>query len=88
MITRHVYYVESSHKDSKVKDEFINWLKKTYASDNIGKEKAKWVTIHNYLTMKLDYWTLRVFMVDITDKAKSMSEDFHQKLDSKIKLDW
>jgi len=26
-------------------------------------------------------------MVDITDKAKSMSEDFHQKLDSKIKLD-
>ena len=42
-ITWHVDDVKSSHEDSKVNDEFLDWLKDKYANDNIGTVKAKGV---------------------------------------------
>jgi hypothetical protein len=40
-ITWHVDDVKSSHEDSMVNDEFLDWLKNKYANDNIGEVKAK-----------------------------------------------
>ena len=40
-ITWHVDDVKSSHEDSKVNDEFLDWLKDKYANVNIVEVKAK-----------------------------------------------
>jgi len=42
-ITWHVDDVKSSHEDSKMNDEFFDWLKDKYANDKIVEVKAKGV---------------------------------------------
>lgn len=39
-VTWHVDNLKSSHADPKVNDEFLEWLKKIYAADNIGEVKV------------------------------------------------
>ena len=39
-VTWHVDNLKASHKNPRINNEFLEWLKKTYASDNIGKIKA------------------------------------------------
>jgi hypothetical protein len=36
----HVDNLKSSHVDSKVNDQFLEWLESTYASNEIGHVKA------------------------------------------------
>jgi len=78
-ITRHVDDVKSSHEDSKVNDEFFDWLKDKYANNNIGEVKAIRGTKHNYLGVTLDYTTPGILKNDMTEYVKSMVEDFHRK---------
>ena len=54
-VTWHVDDLKSSHVDPKVNDEFLEWLKHKYASDNIGEVKAVRGTRHDYLAMILDF---------------------------------
>ena len=78
-ITWHVVNVKSSLEDSKVNDEFLDWLKEKYANENIGV-KAKRGTKDNYLGMTLDYTTPGILKIDMTEYVKSMVEEFPQKV--------
>jgi hypothetical protein len=79
--------VKSSHEDSKVNDEFLDWLKDKYANDNIGEVKAKRGTKHNYLGMTLDYKTPGVLKIDTTEYFESIVEEFPQKLFTRLATD-
>ena len=48
-ITWHVDDLKSSHVDPKVNDDFFEWLKMKYASDEIGEVKAVRGHRHDYL---------------------------------------
>ena len=68
--------------DSKVNDEFLEWLKKKYASDQIGEVKPVRGHRHDYLVaMILDYSLPGVLRVDMTNYVKSMVEDIPEKLE-------
>ncbi|KAI2512474.1 Reverse transcriptase (RNA-dependent DNA polymerase) [Fragilaria crotonensis] len=75
-VTWHVDDLKSSHVDPKVNDEFLNWLKKKYASDEIGEVKAVRGHQHDYLAMVLDYSSPGVLKLDMTKYVKTMVEDF------------
>jgi hypothetical protein len=64
--------LKSSHVDSTVNDEFLKWLQKVYASDDIGKVKAVQGHHHDYLAMILDFLIPGLLQVDMTPFIKSM----------------
>ena len=87
-ITWHVDDLKSSHKDPKVNDEFLQWLKKQYADDEIGEIKAVRGTRHDYLAMVLDYSIPGVLKVDMTEYVKSMVDEFPEKLSGNTNCPW
>jgi len=87
-VTWHVDDLKSSHVDSKVNDQFLEWLKKKYASDEIGEVKVMREKKHDYLAMKLDYSLPGVLRVDMTKYVKSMINDFPDKLEGVGKFPW
>ena len=52
--------------DNKVNDQFLEWLKMKYASDEIGEVKVMCGNKHDYLAMTLDYSLPGVLRVDMT----------------------
>ena len=52
-VSWHVDDLKPSHKDNKVNNEFIQWVKDTYRS--ISKVKNTQGKVHEYLSMKIDY---------------------------------
>jgi hypothetical protein len=54
-VSWHVDDLKSSHVDNKVNDQFLQWLEKAYASDDIGHVKAIRGNRHDYLAMILDF---------------------------------
>ena len=87
-VTWHVDDLKSSHVDSKVNDQFLEWLKKKYASDEIGEVKVMRGKKHDYLAMTLDYSLPGVLRVDMTKYVKSMIDDFPVKLEGVGKFPW
>jgi hypothetical protein len=87
-VTWHVDDLKSSHVDPKVNDEFLEWLKKKYASDEIGEVKAVRGHRHDYLAMVLDYSRPGVLTVDMTKYVTSMVEDFPAKLEGVGRFPW
>ena len=87
-VTWHVDDLKSSHADAKVNDEFLEWLKKTYAADKIGEVKVVRGHRHDYLAMILDYSSPGVMKVDMTNYVKSMIADFPEKLTSTGRFPW
>lgn len=87
-VTWHVDDLKSSHVDPKVNDEFLDWLKKLYASDNIGEVKCVRGHRHDYLAMILDYSIPGVLQVDMTNYVKSMIKDFPFKITGMVKCPW
>jgi hypothetical protein len=87
-VTWHVDDLKSSHVDSKVNDQFLEWLKKKYASDEIGEVKVMRGKKHDYLAMTLDYSLPGVLRVDMTKYVKSMIDDFPHKLEGVEKFPW
>ena len=79
-VTWHVDDLKSSHKSSKVNDEFHKWLEGTYASDAIGKVKVVRGKCHVYLGMVLDFSIPGKVQVDMVDYTKNMVEDFPKEL--------
>ena len=65
MVTWHIDDLKSSNVNPEVNNEFLQWLKKTYASDNIDKIKAVRGKRHNHLAMTLDFTTPGVLTIDI-----------------------
>jgi hypothetical protein len=87
-VTWHVDDLKSSHVDSKVNDQFLEWLKNKYASDEIGEVKVMRGKKHDYLAMTLDYSIPGVLRVDMTKYVKSMIDDFPVKLEGVGKFPW
>ena len=87
-VTWHVDDLKSSHVNPKVNDQFLEWLKKMYADDNIGEVKATRGHKHDYLAMTLDYSSPGVLKVDMTAYVKGMVNDFPEQLTGKGKVPW
>jgi hypothetical protein len=81
--------LKSSHVDSKVNDKFLDeWLKTTYASDDILHVKAICGNCHDYLAMILDFLIPGVLQVNMPLYVESMNEAFPDKLSGKTKIPW
>lgn len=87
-VTWHVDDLKSSHVNPKVNDEFLEWLKSKYASDEIGEIKAVRGHRHDYLAMVLDYTSPGVLKLDMTQYVKTMVEDFPLKLTGTGMFPW
>ena len=79
--TWHVDDLKSSHKDSKVNDDFIKWIKDQCGK--IGDIKAVQGQIQDYLAMKLNYSKKGQFKVDMTEYVKSMIQDYPESIGDK-----
>jgi hypothetical protein len=84
-VSWHVDDLKSSHVDSKVNDQFLQWLENTYASDDIGHVKAIRGNCHNYLAMILNFLIPGMLQLDLTKYVKSMIEEFPDRLSGKTK---
>jgi hypothetical protein len=82
-ISWHVDDLKSSHVDSKVNDEFHEWLRKEYGQvkEITSTRGAK----HVYLGMTLDYSVPGEVKIDMTDYVKEMIKEFPQELPGKSK---
>ena len=87
-IVWHVDDLKASHVDAKVNDGFLEWLKKTYGDEEIGKVKAVRGPIHDYLGMTLDFTKSRVLKLDMSKYIQDMIEDFPDDLDGKEEYPW
>jgi hypothetical protein len=76
-VSWHVDNLKASHKDPKVIDQFIQWIKDTYGS--IGEVKVTRGKIHEYLGMKLDYSVPGQVSIDMSDYVQSMIDGFPYK---------
>jgi hypothetical protein len=54
-VSWHIDNLKSRHIDSTINDEFLKWLQKVYASDEIGEVKAVRGHHHDYVAMILDF---------------------------------
>jgi hypothetical protein len=75
-VTWHVDDLKSSHVDSRVNDNFAQWCKKTYGSDDLGHVKVVRGKVHNYLGMILDFTDSGAMKVDMVYYIKGMFEEF------------
>jgi hypothetical protein len=73
-VSWHVNDLKSSHVNSKVNDQFLQWLEKMYASNDIGHVKAIRGNHHKYLVMMLNFLIPGVLQVDMTPYVKSMAD--------------
>jgi hypothetical protein len=77
----HVDDLKSSHRDSKVNDQFNKWLNHKYGKH--GKVKLHRGKIHDYLGMELDYSEVNKVKIGMIKYVKNMLEDFPEKLKDK-----
>ena len=86
-VSWHVDDLKSSHMDTKVQDEFLQWIRDTYGS--IGEVKVTRGKIHEYLGMKLDYSVQGQVSIDMVDYVQSMVEGFPKEhLQGKVASPW
>ncbi len=78
--------LKSSHQDSAVNDEFLEWLSKMYGK--VALVKATRGSRHDYLAIFLDYQSNRKVVVDMAYYVKKMIEDFPDKLRNGVLCPW
>jgi hypothetical protein len=70
----HVDDLKSSHKDSKVNDQFDKWLQEDYGEH--GEVAIHWGKKHDYLGMELDFSEKGKVKIRMTEYVASMLEVF------------
>jgi hypothetical protein len=86
-IVFHVDDCKLSHRDPKVLDETIEWLRQDYESifeDGSGKMKVSRGKVHKYLGMTLDYSTpgeCKITMIDYVDEILAAWEKVEPLID-------
>jgi hypothetical protein len=80
-VTWHVDDLKSSHMDSKVNDEFHDWLQKTYGDDHKPVKSTRGKR-HDYLAMNLVYHEDGTLEIDMIDYVKGMVDEFSQEVDA------
>ena len=73
-LTWHVDDVKASHKEKKVIDDFVEWVKRTHGG--VTPVKPSGGKKHDCLAMILDCETPGVVRIDMTKCVKSIVEDF------------
>ena len=73
-VTWHVDDLKVSHKDKKVVDDFIQWIRDCY--EDVTKVKPSRGKVHDYLAMTLDYTTRGVVKISMKDYIESIVKDF------------
>ena len=63
--------------ESRVLNEFLQWIKDTYAT--IGEVKTTQGKIHEYLGMKLNYSVPGQVSIDMINNIQSMVNNFPQE---------
>ena len=76
----HVDDLKASHEDSKVIDDFIQWIKDKYEDEEITKVRVTRGKKHDYLGMNLDYSKPGKVIIEMKDYVRKMIEEFsHMK---------
>jgi len=75
-LTWHVDDIKSSHEDSKVNDEFHDWLQQMYG--DVAEVKSTRGKIHDYLGMILDYSIESKVGIDMRYYVKDMCSEFEK----------
>jgi hypothetical protein len=75
-LTWHVDDLKSSHVNPKVNDDFAEWCKITYGSDDLGHVLAVRGKIHDYLAMILDFTQDGALKIDMKYYIQGMLEEF------------
>ena len=75
----HVDDLKFSHADSKETDKFVEWLRKNYEDENIGKIKVSRGKVHEYLGMKLDFSSPGEVKIDMHEYVKDMIACFPEE---------
>jgi hypothetical protein len=76
----HMDDLKSSHKDSKVNDQFDKWLQENYGEHGeVAIHRGK---IHDYLGMEIDFSEKGKVKIGMTKYVESMLEVFPQKMKS------
>jgi hypothetical protein len=86
-VTWHVDDLKSSHKESKVNDDFLHWLQQMYSNIKSSPVKATRGKIHENLAMKLDYSQEKIIKINMVDYVKAMVNDFPEGV-SKSNYPW
>jgi hypothetical protein len=72
--------LKSSHKDSKVNDQFDKWLQENYGEHGeVAIHRGK---IHDYLGMEIDFSEKGKVKIGMTEYVESMLEVFPEKIKS------
>jgi hypothetical protein len=82
----HVDDLKSSHKNSAVNDEFLEWLTKLYGK--VAPVKATRGARHDYLAIFLEYKKDGKVVADMAYYVKKMLEDFPDKLRNGVMVPW
>jgi len=80
----HVDVLKSSHVNSKVNDDFLNWLKKKYANDGVGKVTATRGKRHDYLGITLFFLGEGKLKIDMIDYINKCVKNFPKGLMGKL----
>ena len=70
------WWFEASFEDSKVIDEFIQWIKDKYEDEEITKVRVTCGKKHDYLGMIFNYSKPGKAKVDMIDYVQWMHEEF------------
>ena len=74
-LTWHVDDVKASHKDKKVIDDFVQWIRDKY--EDVTPVKPSQGKKHDYLAMMLDYEKVPgAVVIDMSNYVKSIVKDF------------
>ena len=82
----HVDDLKASHVNTKVNDDFLEWLNEVYGKE--GEVKATRGDTHDYLAMWLIFLSSGKVVVDMRYYVKKMIEDFPEKLKDGINIPW
>ena len=80
-ILTHVNDLKASHAHKKVLDEFVEWLKRKYAS-NVNKLKVHKGKVHDCLGMNLDYTVKGQVKIDMIKLVKDMIKHFPEQINN------
>ena len=72
----HVDDLKLSHKEAKVNDQFVEWLKMKCKDKEIRLIKAKCGKVHDYLGIILDCTEDGTAKINVINCIKAMAKDF------------
>jgi hypothetical protein len=84
----HVDDLKASHINSKVNDEFADWLERVYGDPKVNVVKVTRGKRHDYLGMTLDYSTPGQVKIDMSHYIKAMVDEFPEELPGKTQCPW